>query len=199
MSTITQDPPRRRPAQQAHRRGNPRHRSARQARRRHHQGDLPGLARSSGRHLPGPEAVTGGPCSRDRIFRRAGHAAAAAEVLPQGLFEPAARHHADLQHPRERRADRRAAGRRDDVPSRHDPLRRAGQGHPALLGGDTLDRRQHLVRQRLRRLRHARPGGARQARRQARDPPLQLRLGGEGRQQGHRGVRRVPASGVPHP
>ena len=43
------------------------------------------------------------------------------------------------------------------------------------------------------------PSSARQARRQTRDPPLQLRLGGEGRQQGHRGVRRMPASGVPHP
>ena len=48
--------------------------------------------------------------------------------------------------------DRRAAGRRDDVPSRHDPLRAARKGHPALFGRDPVHRRQHAVRQRLRRL-----------------------------------------------
>ena len=47
-----QDPPRRRPAHPAHRRGNPRPRSAREARRRDHQGDLPSLARPHRHHLP---------------------------------------------------------------------------------------------------------------------------------------------------
>ena len=80
------------------------------------------------------------------------------KYFPKGYSQDAARHHADLQYPRERRADRRAARRRDDVPPRHDPRRGAEQGDDALLGRDSLDRRQHAVRQRLRRLRHARSG-----------------------------------------
>ena len=103
--------------------------------------------------------------------------AAAGQILPQGLLQPAARHHDDLQHPRERRADRRAAGRRDDVPSRHDPRGDPEQGHPALFGRNPLGRRQHAVRQRLRRLRHARSGDPQQAGRPPRQASLQLRLG----------------------
>ena len=87
--------------------------------------DLPGLARPPRHHLPGPEAVAGGFHPRHRLFRRARRIAPAGEILSEGLFQPPARHHADLQHPRERRADRRAARRRDDVPSRHDPRRGA--------------------------------------------------------------------------
>ena len=76
---------------------------------------------------------------------------------PPGFSQHAARHHDDLEHPRERRADRRAARRRDDVPPRHDPLPRCRQGDAALFGRDPRHRRQHAVRQRLCRLRHARP------------------------------------------
>ena len=43
------------------------------------------------------------------------------------------------------------------------------------------------------------PADPQQARRPHRDPPLQLRLGAEGRRQGHRSLRRVQAPGVPHP
>ena len=43
------------------------------------------------------------------------------------------------------------------------------------------------------------PGDPQQARRPHGHPPLQLRLGPEGRRQGHRGIRRMHASGVPHP
>ena len=130
-----------------------------------HPGDLSGLARSSGHHLSGAELVAGGPGAGDRLLRRDRRARPAGQVFSQGLFQAAARHHADLQHPRERRADRRAARRRDDVPSRHDPCRGPEQGDAALFGRDSLDRRQHAVRQRLCRLRHARSGGPRPARR----------------------------------
>ena len=90
------------------------------------------------------------------------------KYFPKGYSEASARHHDDLQHPRERRADRRAAGRRDDVPSRHDPCRGAEQGDAALFGRNSVSRRQHAVRQRLCRLRHARSGDPQPARRQAR-------------------------------
>ena len=43
------------------------------------------------------------------------------------------------------------------------------------------------------------PGDPQQAGRPPRHPSLQLRLGRQRRQQGHRGVRRMFASGVPHP
>ena len=67
------------------------------------------------------------------FFGEHGRDFAAGQILPQGLLEPAARHHDDLQHPRERRADRRAARRRDDVPSRHDPRRKSRARAPCSI------------------------------------------------------------------
>src|SRR4030081_392441 len=59
-----------RAADEAHRRGNPRDRFARKAGRRDREGDLPGLARPSGDHFPGPEAEPGRPDPRHELFRR---------------------------------------------------------------------------------------------------------------------------------
>src|SRR5262249_15004534 len=98
--------------------------------------------------LSRPEAVARRLDPRDRLFRRARRAVPAAEIFPQGLFEPAARHHVDLQYPRERRADRGPAGRGGGVPSRHDPRRGAEQGDIALFRRNSLHRRQHAIRER---------------------------------------------------
>ena len=117
-----------------YRRRNSRHRSARKARRGDGCGDLQCLARPPGAGLPGPKARAGRPDPRHRLFRPDRQAVAAAEIFSQGLLIAPSRHHADLEHPRERRADRRAARRRDDVPPRHDSRRGAEQGDDALLG-----------------------------------------------------------------
>ena len=83
----------------------------------------------------------------------------------------------------------------------HDMIHSEQPDKATLLysGRDSLDRRQYAVRQRLCGLRDARPRHPQQARRPPRHPSLQLRLGRQRRQQGHRGLRRMPASGVPHP
>ena len=121
-----------------------------------------------------------------KFFGEPGKLSRPPKYFPKGYSEPAARHHADLEHPRERRADRRAARRRDDVPPRHDPRRGAEQGDAALLGRNSVDRRQHAVRLRLRRLRHARSGDPPKARGQEGAAPLQLRLDHQGRRPRHR-------------
>src|SRR5262245_22187636 len=131
---------RRHSPEQAHRGGNPRPRSARKAQRGDHPRHLSGMARSPRDRVPRPAPIAGRFDPRDRLFRRTRRAVAAGEILSQGLFPSAPRHHADLQHPRERRADRRVARRRDDVPPRHDPRRGTEQGNLALLRGNSFDR-----------------------------------------------------------
>ena len=61
--------------------------------------------------FPGSEAVAGRLHPRHRLFRRDGRLVAPGQIFSQRLFKAPARHHDDLKHPRERRADRRAAGR----------------------------------------------------------------------------------------
>ena len=116
-------------------------------RRRHDPAHPPGVARSRGAAVPRPDAGAGGPAARHRIFRPGRRAGRPAEILPEGLFAAVAEHHDDLEHPRERRDHRRAAGRRDELPSRHDPQRAAAQRHAALFARDPELWRRHAVRQ----------------------------------------------------
>ena len=77
-------------------------------------------------------------------FGELGESRRPAKYLSERIFEDPAGHHADLEHSRERRADRRFARRRDDVSSRHDP--RGSTDKATLLysveipstGGNTL-------------------------------------------------------------
>src|SRR3954449_377615 len=82
-----QDPPRCGPADPAHRGRDSGLRLAREAGRGHGQGDLSSLARPYRHHLSRSETVTRGPDPRHRLFRRAGHASPAAEILPEGIFQ----------------------------------------------------------------------------------------------------------------
>src|SRR5712671_1330486 len=81
------------------------------------------------------------------------------EIFPQRLREAPAQHHVDIKHQRERRNDRGAAGRRDALPSRHDPRRAAAHRHAVIFGGDPEPWRRYAVRQWLRGLRHPRSDG----------------------------------------
>ena len=96
-------------------------------------------------------------------FGAVGAVGTAGEVLPEGLLAAAAEHHDDLQHPRERRDHRRTAGRRDELPPRHDSPRDAAQRHAAVFARNPDLWRRHAVRQRLRRLRHARSRASRRS------------------------------------
>src|SRR5262245_50891509 len=138
------DEVRRRPSALSSRSRNPRARFARKAGRRHHPRRVPGLARSSCHRLSRPKPVARGSDPRDRVFWRTRRAVPAGEIFSQGLFAPAARHHVDLQHPRERRADRRLAGRGDEF--HHDMIHAEVPSKSTLLysveipstGGNTL-------------------------------------------------------------
>ena len=183
--------PRRNSADPPHRRPNRGHRSAPRGRRGDDRRIAPHLARRGRARVPRPGSEPGRPAGRHRLFREDRRAGAAQGIPPAGLWAPPRRRHADLEHPRERRAHRLAARRRDDVPPRHAARQGAAQGHLPLFGRGAVLGRQHALRQLHHRLRHH-AGGAAPASRGAQGvPPLQLRLGAEGRRQGHARLRRI--------
>ena len=101
------------------------------------------LAPAPGDPAARPESDRGGPGPLCRTLRPAGED-------PHAAFAGAASGgDADLQHPRGRQADRRAARRRDAVPHRPVLPGAAGDGLDALRHRGAERRRQHAVRQRL--------------------------------------------------
>ena len=142
-----------------------------------HPAHPPGVARSCGAAVPRPEAGAGGPAARDRIFRRrSAPLGRPAKFFPKGY----SRLLPNIMMISNIRENGETIGALPDgeMNFHHDMIhaRAAAQRHAALFARDPELWRRHAVRERHRRLRHARSRHQGEARRPPRAAFLQLRL-----------------------
>ena len=106
--------------------------------------------------FPGPEAVAGGSHPRHRLFRRAGRCPRPPKYFPKGYSSllPGIMMISNIRE----NGEPIGALPDGEMMFHHDMIHAEmpSKAHAALFGRDPVDRRQHAVRQRLRRLRHAR-------------------------------------------